>query len=398
MNSTTPEFQLLLQSAVFPLGPAEAERLDTLAKAVTHWKKFWRLVERHKVAPAVYLNLSRCAAGQVPEKLLSKLKRNYERNKSWGEILAAEFERLRQAGEGQHLPIWLLKGLTLSTELFGQSGLRVTGDLDILVPAGQIELAEQLLESLGYCRQLPARPLLPQQWRAFKVLNHHCSYFHPGNKIVAELHWSLANSYLMPNEVVGPMQSRARTISEAGFDIPALGLEDSLVCLLVHGAKHQWASLKLVVDIDAFVRSQLKVDWDLLATAMTALHLQRPLVQGFGVAARALGTPIPMAVQRVMAHEPQTTRLVEGAWQMLLAKKNYLKVRGAFTEFKQALYMAGLRPGWRYRAAYLSAFMLYSLNDWTDYPLPDRLFPLYYVMRPFTWAWRYFRPRRSESA
>jgi hypothetical protein len=397
MDPSLPEFQLLLAAARFPLSPAEADQLKTLARVVKDWKRFRRLVKRHKVAPLVYLNLSQYAAAYAPEKLLRKLKAKYERNQYWSGVLLAEFERLKETCAAHNVPIWLLKGPSLSQELFGQNGLRDTGDLDILVPSGQIELAQHLVESLGYHPELPVRPLQPRQWRAFKILNHHSAYLHPEKQIEIELHWSFANAYLMPTSALEAIQSRARTITEGDFNIPVLGLEDSLMGLLIHGAKHQWATLKLVVDIDAFVRRSLPVDWDSLIRTMADLKLQRILAQGFGLAARVLGTPLPPAVQQVLDSEPETQRLVEGAWLALLAKKDYLKVPGPFTEFGQALYISQLRPGWRYRFSYLSTFLLHSLNDWTDYPLPDALFPLYYLMRPFTWARRYFWPRVSNA-
>ncbi len=201
----------------------------------------------------------------------------------------------------------------------------------------------------------------------------------------------------MPPAAVCQMQARARTLTQADLPLSVLSREDTLAYLLVHGAKHKWATLKLVLDLDVVVRNQLPVDWEAFTHIMMELQLQRPLVQGFGLAQRVFATPIPGPVRRIMDEQPGAAYLVESAYRALLADKDYLKVAGPFTEFKQALYMAQLRPGWRYRISFLTSFLLHSLNDWNDYPLPDSLFVLYYLMRPFTWVWRYFIRRAVRS-
>ena len=48
-----------------------------------------------------------------------------------------------------------------------------------------------------------------------------------------------------------------------------------------------------------------------------------------------------------------------------------------------------LRPELRYKL-HCFATSLTSTNDWSTLRLPDVLFPLYFVLRPFLWFWRWF--------
>ena len=52
-----------------------------------------------------------------------------------------------------------------------------------------------------------------------------------------------------------------------------------------------------------------------------------------------------------------------------------------------------LRRELRYKLHCFAAGLT-SPNDWKILHLPDVLFPLYFVLRPFLWFWRWFLIRR----
>ncbi len=351
---------------------------------------------RANVNPTVHLNRERYEGSDVPAQITRQLKEKYSQGKLRSLALAAEFVRLQALCASHEISILPLKGPVLSQELFGDIGLRTSGDLDILIPYERVEAADQLVQAQGYQRKSPVRALTPRQRRAFTVLNQHNSYFHPEKRIVLEVHWSLANAYLLPLTATTEVMTRARTVERFGAQLTLLSLEDTFIYLLLHGAKHNWARFKWVLDIDAFTRNQVPVDWERMMALVKAQNLQRPLAQGLLLVQRALGTCIPESARLLVNAEPGGLALAGSAWRALTANEDYLRRSGAFTQLQQAYYVAGLSRRASARWAYLAFFLLHSLNDWNDFPLPDALFPLYYVMRPFTWLWRYFIQRQPD--
>jgi|GEM_PF-4188841 len=58
-------------------------------------------------------------------------------------------------------------------------------------------------------------------------------------------------------------------------------------------------------------------------------------------------------------------------------------------------YQMRLRKEWNYK---LQAFtqLWVTMKDWDDLPLPDPLFFLYFLFRPFLWLRRYFAPGKKH--
>ena len=77
----TSEFRLLLASALHPLQDLEIERLRTCCRTSIEWETFERLVQRHRLIPTVYRNLSRYTASSVPKPVLVRLKEHASQNR-----------------------------------------------------------------------------------------------------------------------------------------------------------------------------------------------------------------------------------------------------------------------------------------------------------------------------
>ena len=59
----------------------------------------------------------------------------------------------------------------------------------------------------------------------------------------------------------------------------------------------------------------------------------------------------------------------------------------------------GLKSGWRYWAYQLASEAITPF-DWVAFPLPDRLFGLYFLVRPVGWLirhWSQFFPKKEKS-
>ena len=396
-STPTPEFQFVAVSALHPLRQDEVDQLRQRCETLLNWETAMILARRHKVVPLLSFNIERYIPYAIPPDIHLRLQAKHERQQQRASALVDELLSITHLFQSEGIPTGSLKGPVLSKQLFGDVALRSNRDLDVLTLPERVSQAEQILLAAGYEHKEPSRAFTFRQRQAYAWLHHHNTYRHPEKRITFELHWSFASTYLVPPAVIRQIVARAQSLDWAGTQLGVLTLEDTLAFLLVHGAKHRWARLKYLADLDAFARSKLPIDWHRLAANMAEWRLQRPLAQGFLLARWMLGTQTPAPIQRIADHEPMAQALAAESRRALLEPHGHLAVGGPFTSFQHARYMAKLKPGLRYPASYLMSFLLFSLNDWNEVDLPDHLLPLYFVLRPFLWLRRYYLRQRPKT-
>src|SRR6267143_1958694 len=153
----------------------------------------------------------------------------------------------------------VVKGPVLAVQAYGDPAMRAYGDLDLLVRQGDIRRATELLSAAGF---LPAVPLsaidaggVPGQYLFSK----------PDSKLIVELHNDLTLRYFprrLPIEEFFARQVRVRLDAR---EAPALSVEDELVLICIHGAKHFWERLMWIADVAALVSRQTGIDWQRVA-------------------------------------------------------------------------------------------------------------------------------------
>jgi hypothetical protein len=386
----SPEWRLLLASALFPL--QEVEPLRTCCSQRIDWEGFDALVERHRILPTVYRNLSTHAPELVPPSALARLKQRTELNRQRILQILAELSRLSQLFEQKGIQLCALKGPLLSQHLFGDVSLRTSRDLDLLIRPEAVAQSEALLLAHGYQRRYPAVPLTPRQWQMYQQEWHDLSYYLPKNHVLVELHWAVASPNLVSFQEAGNMLSRARPTALAGASIDTLSKEDLPAYLLIHGSRHSWARLKWLVDFVVWIRRTTDPDWEGLKMKMEDLGLQRSLVQGVLLAHWLYSTPIPEPVQALLVAEPPAQDMADHSYKTIMNAQYSGTVEGA-QRLRLILYRTKLKKDLRYKWNAFNAIWAVP-EDWLDLPLPDALYPLYWLLRPFLWLRRYHLSRR----
>jgi hypothetical protein len=161
-----------------------------------------------------------------------------------------------------------------------------------------------------------------------------------------------------------------------------LSEEDLPINLLIHGSLHCWIRLKWLVDFVTWMRKASESDWEGLKTRMIDLGLQRLLVQGVLLANWLFYVPIPETMQALIEAEPAAQSMANHSQKFILnaqiadeEMENVLAIRHIF-------YWMRLKEGLRYK---WNTLIKYTVNprDWMVLPLPDALYPLYWLLRPF---------------
>lgn len=284
----------------------------------------------------------------------------------------------------QHdVPYLVLKGLPLAQRLYGDAFARDALDIDLLVPPEAAATARSALIEAGFDLRLgfpetPAR----RRWhgRVEKAETFR------GHGVTIELHQRLlANPHYIDARFERLFRDRSSVrIGTATY--PTLGLDDDLLYLMCHGAGHGWRRLKWLCDLALCLRD-LEADGR-NAVAASAAEAGIDAVWGstllacrcaFGLSLPAGDVPGGRRAAMVAATLPALWRT--GRWPPL-----WRKVPQRFA----------LKPNLRFAMHELARLML-ETDDWRRVALPDRLFYLYFLLRPLLWAKDALRPRRKSA-
>jgi len=216
--------------------------------------------------------------------------------------MTAELFRILDQLASTGIEALVVKGPVLSVRAYGDPAVRSYGDLDLLVRQRDIRLATELMVAAGYIAAVPLAAIdagkIPGQYLFSK----------PDSKLLIELHNDFTLRYFprrLPLETWFERQAYVRLDSR---EVPALSVEDELVLICVHGAKHLWERLMWIADVAALVSRQAKLDWGRTASSAKEVGAERMLHTGLSLAADLLRLRLPgdvlasVRLDRVAAH------------------------------------------------------------------------------------------------
>lgn len=292
-----------------------------------------------------------------------------------------------------------LKGNLLSSRLFGDPGMRQVGDIDVLVRETDLEAGHRLLLAAGYRRAVPGRELTPKQSAVYRRQAHHWTYRNDEADVSVELHWRV---FRWSFSETGTLWSRSRPFEWMGRK--TVQPDDALLLLILcdHGSQHRHSHLKWLADIVSLLCST-ELNWPEVLRLARGLDLELSLAQAALLIDRLFPVSLPGPLAAFAMRERGAERLAQASLEglfdrdarLLRPNKRWSGVRNLPYWFCRGVGMAGYwsrlrkRRSWRER---LQAFAV-ARSDFEAFPLPDRLFWMYYVFRPVFWAIRFVRGR-----
>jgi hypothetical protein len=227
--------------------------------------------------------------------------------------LTAELFRLLERFASARIAALVVKGPVLAMQAYGDPAMRSYGDLDLLVRQRDIRRATELMIAAGYQAAVPLRAIdagkIPGQYLFSK----------PDSKLLVELHNDFTLRYFprrLPIEEFFARQIRVRLDT---YEVPALSVEDELVLICIHGAKHFWERLIWIADVAALVSRQSSIDWDRALESAKAVGAERMLHTGLRLVADLLHTPLPEKISVRVRADIAAAGLVEGILRWLPA-------------------------------------------------------------------------------
>lgn len=373
------------------------QTIDSIPEDID-WDRFQEMMDKHRIYPLVIRGLRQFtpeALERYPVLKAYRARQNYyvSENLKLMRTLSCVAGAFAQGG----IPMLSMKGPLLSMELYGDPAMRFSHDLDIMVPQEDFWRGCKCLMDMGF--EIIEEPELTTEKRVKAYMrispNNHCVFRQNG--VLVELHW---RTTLKDGMTFAGLWENRDTTPLLGVPVNQMGAADKLPHLIDHAADHGFMRLRWLLDLYEFHRKKL-ADWDGVLESMGRLGNRALLPQTLIVMLR-LGV-LPMGEVRAgslrawregglvrvqygdeLGGDVETAlALSELAWPMMTRElerdtpefQAYLK-RMPVPQIRRM----GTEP-------FVNRFWP-NVEDFARFDLPDRLFWLYFIIRPFHWLYR----------
>jgi len=296
-----------------------------------------------------------------------------------GMALLRELLRLHQLFEAAQILVVPYKGPMLAWVAYGSFIRREYSDLDFAVEQKYIPDVVAVMKFAGYRPQFDPREahaghdgIAPGQY----------SFVSHPQKILAEFHTERTLRYFPIPIDFQDLTSRLMTVEIGEYRVRTFSIEDTLVMLCVHGAKHFWERLAWVLDIAKLVAGQ-EVDWALVTQIASKMESTRVLRLGLYLSHDLFGAPLSGQLLEEICRDRTVQELAEKLYEQYAG----ISDPGAGVLHRAAFRFRlrdGIRQGLRHT---LRLAMSPTESDRQIVRLPRWLTPLYMLVRP----WRLLR-------
>jgi hypothetical protein len=233
------------------------------------------------------------------------------------ELFAARFperspERFLECSvPGQHSAMLVVKGPALAMQAYGDAAMRDYGDLDFLVRHADIARATQLMLDAGYQPQIPLTAIA-----AGKIPGQYM-FRQAEAKLLVELHNDRTMRYYPRALPIEQLFARSVRVSMDGREIPAPAIEDHLILICIHGAKHFWERLMWIADVAALIARHPEMRWPQALAAAEEVGAETMLHGGLLLAANVLQVQLPGEILARAKADAAARKMTEQVLQWL---------------------------------------------------------------------------------
>jgi Uncharacterised nucleotidyltransferase len=261
------------------------------------------------------------------------------------------------------------KGVALAEASYGDMALRQAGDIDLLIRPADLARIKVVVGELGYS---PHVQLSVAEERSYLSSGYECAFDGPAGRNLLEVQWAIQPRFYAVDLSIEELFQRSVTMRVAGRAVKTLSLEDQVLVLSLHAAKHAWGRLIWLRDI-AQIAQTPGLNWSWIETRAGELGILRILRVTLLLSNRLLEFPVPEALRADRAASD-------------LADEILLCVPGGSSYSTESIayfrLMMRLRERRGDRIRFLRRLIFTSgPNEWKAVRLPAALFPLYRVVR-----------------
>jgi Uncharacterised nucleotidyltransferase len=286
-DSNSTEWRVLLDCAnpnvtLLALLPEQTSSLD--------WPRLLALAADQGMLPLLTQKLSHSDPGAIPADTQQAFKSFFREQTIFDLRMVAELYRILDRFAAQGIGVMVTKGPVLAQRCYGFSFTRQYTDLDFVLRDADVLRATETLISLGYDARVP-----PSAIRAGRPAGEY-AFTQLATKLLVELHTEKTFRYYPQPLSVTELLSRKASVRLGEQDVPALSVEDELLLISIHGAKHFWERLLWVADVAALITHEA-IDWERATAVARAVDAQRMLRLALLLAKNVAGATLPGPIQ-----------------------------------------------------------------------------------------------------
>jgi hypothetical protein len=378
-GSARPELEMNLSCGRALIDPAAKARVRSLIQSGLNWPIAVAFAERHRLSPIVHEIIAGTSQDLITPEQFKVLCAATAPSTTAGMVLLRELLQLHRLFEAVRIPVIPYKGPLLAWVAYGSFIRREYSDLDFVVEQKYIPGVVDVLGSARYMPQFDPREahagqdaIAPGQ---YNFLSH-------TQKILVEFHTERTLRYFPVPIDLQELTGRLMTVEIGGQRLRTFSVEDTLVMLCVHGAKHFWERLGWVLDIAKLITAQ-EIDWTLVQQISANMQSTRVLLLGLYLAHDLFNSPLPERFLEQIRRDHTVPELAEKVYEQYsdISDPSAGVLPRALFRFR---LRDGLGQGIRHT---LRLAMSPTESDRQTVRLPRWLTPLYMLVRP----WRLLR-------
>jgi hypothetical protein len=356
-------------------------RLTRLSENSLNWPDLLRRAENHRVVPLLAERVKNLDPSRVPPEVRATLRESRRVQTVLALQLTAELFHLLEIFAEAGIETLATKGPALSVRCYGDPGMRQYSDLDLVIREKDIRRATQAMLDLGYQPRVPLSAI-----DATKIPGEY-AFQKAGTHLLVEFHTERTLRYHPRPLLIEKVFERRASVTIDGRDVPALSLEDELVLICVHGAKHFWERLMWIADVAALISSEQPPDWNRAMAAAREVGAERILRLGLRLALDLLRAELPAQVEATVRSNHTVSKLAA----QIESRLAFQEPRGIGI-LQRAAFRVRMRGGLLAGAAYLLRLSLSPTEeDWTPGKEGNRPALLDAINRPLRLAKKHSR-------
>ena len=364
----------------------DIEKIHSCLSLITDHKSLITAATQHGILPLVYKTLKNLYEDHpdTGSTFLNELKVQYMQIAQRNILMSAELLRIMKLFEENGIKALAFKGPTLSQMAYGDITLRQFGDLDILIQKKDRSAMMALLIQEQYIPEIDLKKETKETF--FKCVNV-IGLHKRSTGIRVEIHWELLSRNYAIDWEEKSLWDKQESVKINHKEIPVLPLEQQLLYLCAHGAKHLFERLEWVCDIDRSIKADPDINWQHLLNEAEKLGIKRMLYLGLALSQQFFGLELPEMIQQKIEQDKALPGLISKVIEINFSKTS--QEGKSYSSFRLLWNMREnlsdqLRFAWR-------GLFAPKFDDFKFIQLPRHLAFLYPVVRPYRLITKYFK-------
>ena len=374
------EYKLLLLCARTRMTEEIEEEIKSLVNPDIDWDQLLQLSTEHRLTPLLYWQLNSVCPDLVPSGVMESLKTYFNDNARKNLLLTGGLINILKLFESHKIQAIPYKGPILALQAYGNLAFRQFGDIDILVKKLEVVKIKELMISSGYKLYEP----INVDDSYYMKLEPEYQFIDKNMDIIVEIKWNYhGNFFSLPEPDI--LSNELENIHMNNYKFPTFSPANQLLILCIHNAKHNWDGLSWICDLSEFLKSQRDIEWSEILEKAEKLCIKRVLLINLKLAVDLFELKIPDEISYLMNDDKYVKKVSNQVKNRFFQEKDKsLNIVDKFildlTKREKIKYglmdcVKGLT-----RPTYL---------DFKDVSLPESLYPVYYLIRPFLLIKRY---------